>query len=710
MKTKILIGLIILVVLGAAGGVYWYKEIKTKWVAIPTSTPSTEKYFPGWAPGTLGLAISSDGKTAYIPFNLDDALLVVDLSTFTVKDSIDVSAAGSMLFSNAAVLTPDGKKLYVANEGAGNVMVVNTETRRVEKVLPIKPLHAAVPAVSRDGSKVYMPGENGLYIVNTSDNSYQYVFVPNVIFGPVVPSPSNPNLLYVAGKLINIGSNVLQPTFFTFNISNNTVVRSSKLVNDVLPPDTFARRLVINSNETFAYFGWMQMAGQSGERGIGNLIVFDLNTFQVSTSAPIENGVADFAVSKKTDKIYIAGFWAGGSAPQKLTIQEWDILTSKIIRQIPVSPSTDQRAIALDTVDANYLYMTEGDYNFIRKVEISTGKEIGKLQFNKSEIKPYAIIRGDNNIGYIVSQSYGGDRPIRKVYKFDLAFGQLIASMQLPFSYSAYGFYQGKLYFGGEGNIYTVKAETGKIIKKYRVGGNLNPKTFVFFGDKMVTIDYGEAMNGRRLIFFDAKNMSVLKSVELPREPHGDKVIVSPDGSKLYVSRGSTQGNAAITIFNASNLEIINTIEIPFVGITRRGMTGFVEADFDETKRILYLTGFTSVYKINMDTDKLIGIIDLIDLYEPQNIRGWSPTGLSGVTLSPAKDKLFIISGDAHSMYTYDLARSAWITKTTNLKGYFITDAIASLDRRYLYTVNQESDSITMVDLTSGDVVKIIDL
>ncbi|MFA4872023.1 MAG: hypothetical protein WC610_03135, partial [Patescibacteria group bacterium] len=142
----------------------------------------------------------------------------------------------------------------------------------------------------------------------------------------------------------------------------------------------------------------------------------------------------------------------------------------------------------------------------------------------------------------------------------------------------------------------------------------------------------------------------------------------------------------------------------------RRGATGFVEADFDETKRILYLTGFTSVYKIDMDTDKLIGIIDLIDLYEPQNIRGWSPTGLSGVALSPTKDKLFIVSGDAHSMYTYDLARSAWITKTTNLKGYFITDAIASPDRRYLYTVNQESDSITMVDLISGEIVKIIEL
>ena len=697
--------------MATAIGVYWYQKEKTKWIAIPTPSPTAKQYFPGWAPGILGLAITPDGKTAYIPFNLDDALLVVDLSTFTVKNSINVSAAGNMLFSNATVLTPDGKKLYVANEGAKNVMVVNTENKRVEKVLPLIPLHAAAPAVSQDGSRVYIPGENGLYIVNTSDDSYRYIFVPNVIFGPVAPSPSNPNLLYVVGKLINPpGSNTFQSTFFIFNISNNTVAHSFKLANEILPSDTFGRRLVVNSNETRAYLGWMEMKGQSGERGIGNFIVFDLNNFKTLVSAPAENGVADFAVNEKTDKIYIIGFWAGGSAPQKLTIQEWDIATNTFVRQISVSPSTDQRAIALDPVNANYLYMTEGDFNFIRKVEISTGKEVSKLQFSKAEIQPYAIIRGDNNEGYVVSQSYGGDKSKRKVYKLDLASGQLIASLQLPFSYSAFGFHQGKLYFGSEGNIYAVEAETGKIIKKYRIGDNFNPKTFVFFGDKMATIDYEGAMNGRRLIFFDAKNMSILKSVELPREPHGDKVIVSPNGSKLYVSRGSTQGNAAITIFDSSTLEIINTIEIPFVGITRRGMTGFVEADFDETKRILYLTGFTSVYKIDMDTDNLIGILDLVDLYESQNISGWSPTGLCGVALSPAKDKLFIVSGDAHSMYTYDLARSAWITKTTNLKGYFITDAIASPDRHYLYTVNQESDSITMVDLTSGEIVKIIEL
>ncbi len=49
-------------------------------------------------------------------------------------------------------------------------------------------------------------------------------------------------------------------------------------------------------------------------------------------------------------------------------------------------------------------------------------------------------------------------------------------------------------------------------------------------------------------------------------------------------------------------------------------------------------------------------------------------------------------------------AASAWITKTANAHGYFVTDALGSPDRRYLYTSNSRSDSITMINLASGDV------
>lgn len=661
--------------------------------------------FSGWAPGSLGLAVAPDGRTAYVSFALDDSLLVVDLWTFTVIDSIDVSPAGSMLFSSTAALSPDGRKLYVSNGATKNVMVIDTVNRRVEKVLPLQPLSTVTITMSQDGSKAYIPSEDGgLYIINTSDDSYRRILIGGVLFGPIVPSPSNPDLLYTIGGLID-SQGTYRSSFFCFNIFSNAVVRSSRLADEVLPPPTFPNRFIIDSDETTACFGWMQMAGQQGgDRGIGNFIVFNMNTFQVSASLPMENGVTDFAVNWKTGKAYIIGFWAGGSSPNELPILEYDMVTNSVIRSMLMSPSSDQRAIVIDPTNDNCLYMTEGDANLLRKVDISSGRETRRLQFNKAEIQPYAIIRGDGDTGYVVCRSSP------EVYRLDLKSGRLMGSILLPFSYHAWGFHRGKLYLGSGSDIYAVNPSDGSIIERYRVGNDFQPTTFTFFDSKMVTIDYETMMIGRRLLFFDAETMTTLKSIELPREPHGDKVLVSPDESKLYVISGPMMGTATIKVLDASTLKITNTIKIPPGPMPSHGATGFIEGDFDETKRILYLTGFASIYKINMDTDKLIGTLDLRDAYGAQNIQGWSPTGLCGVALSPGKDRLFIVSGDAHSVYTYDLTKSSWTTRIINLHGYFVTDAVCSPDGRYLYTVNCQSDSITMVDLASGDIAGIIRL
>jgi len=661
--------------------------------AAEDTTPNAGELY-SMSPGTLGLAITRDGKTAYISFMMDDSLLVLDLSNFSIMTAIDVSEAGIMLASGQAVLSPDDSKLYVVNHGTRNVMIINTKNNTVEKVLPIDPYYGAGDriSVSYDGTAVYIASYDRLYVVNSSDNSYHQISIPGIFFDSVEPSVSNPNLLYCIG-----GLGTPQRAFFTFNLSSNAVERASNLTNEALPPDTPPMRFTVNSNETAAYFGSFKTIS---DKGVGNFNVFDLDSFEILFSTPIECGVSDFAVNAETGKIYITGFWSGGDTPNTGYIREWDMSTNSVITEIFVSPSNDQRAIAIDPTDSNYLYMTE-DWNFIRKVEISTGKEIQKLKFNKEDIMPDVLIRGDS-VGYIVCQRSDD------IYKLNLSSGQLIGSISLPYGAhgGVLGYYQHKLYFiVGRRHIYSVDPSDGSLIETFDIGININPIKLTFFNDIMATIDYTPGtMIGNQLLLFDANNMTVLKSIDLPSEIHSDRVVASPDGSKLYIARGSMDGPTVITVFNASTLDVINIIETPY------GATGFLGGDFDETNRILYLCGFNSIFKIDMDTDELIEILDVWDVYGLRNTGGWPIGGLTGVVLSSTKDKLFVISGDAHCMYTYDLVNSSWTTRITNLKGYTPTSTSYSPDRKYLYTVNPKSDSITMVDLTLGDVVKIIEL
>ncbi len=674
--------------------------VPTQQRMIETPRIMTEEgnYLQGWAPGNLGLAISPDGKKAYVSFSLDDSLLVVDLAALTISDSIDVSAAGIQLSSDSAFLTLDGNKLYVSNPGVGNVMAIDTISNKVMNVLPIHPIYSVALAESPDGSKVYIPSGDGLYIVNPADDSYQRIDVPGVLFGPIAPSHKNPNLLYTVGTLIT-DQGVFQSTFFAFNVTNQTIERSMSLPSEVIQSPTIPCRLVINLDETVAYFGWY---GGDGDRGIGNLVAFDLNNFQVLASTPADNGVTDFAVNEPLGKIYVIGIWSGGGSPLNTPVLEWDMSTNKFVRNIPLSPSAAQYAIAVDPTNSDFLYETDGDLDILRKIQISTGNEVGRMQFNQEAFHPRAIAR-DGDIGYVFGES-------QSIYKLDLGSGQLMGRITVPVQIDrGWGFYQGKLYVSSGKSILVIDPSDGSIVQRYPLNFTFNPHFFTFFGDRMVAIDYETMMIAQQLVFFDARTMALLKIIQLPHEPYGQKVVASPDGSKLYIVGGPFGNPTVITIINAATLEVSNTIEIP-PGDQRYGATGFLEGEFDEANRILYLLGFESVYKIDMDTDRLIGTLDLIDIFEIWGRRGWTPTGLAGISLSPSKDKLFIAAGDPHSLYTYDITNSSWSTKITNLKGYFITDSVASLDRHYLYTANERSDSVSMVDLTSGDLVKVIDL
>ncbi|TEB11830.1 hypothetical protein Pmgp_01408 [Pelotomaculum propionicicum] len=156
-----------------------------------------------------------------------------------------------------------------------------------------------------------------------------------------------------------------QSTFFEFDVASKSVKRTLRLQQGSnLPAATSTRRLAVSSDESKAYFG-TYIHGEA-DKGIGNLYIVDLKSFTIETSKPIDRGVTDFAVNESNHKIYITGLWSGGSSPIKQSIQEFDTTLGNVVREIPLSPSSDQRAIAVDPTNANYLYMTEGDFKDTR--------------------------------------------------------------------------------------------------------------------------------------------------------------------------------------------------------------------------------------------------------------------------------------------------------------------------------------------------------
>jgi hypothetical protein len=463
-------------------------------------------------------------------------------------------------------------------------------------------------------------------------------------------------------------------------------------------------KLAVNQDQTRAFWGYCQQANDQGE---GYMTAFDLSSFAVLNSTAMTYGAQDFVYQESTGKIYVAGFWTGGSNPGYLPVLEWDVSSYGITDQLSVSGSSDQAALALNPADADILYLTDGDANTLYQLSIASGEVTNQVAFNKAAMEPMTIIAGDG-IGYVVSL-YSD-----LVVKVDLATARFKGSFTLPEGISgmiAGGYNDGKIYFCQNGIVYEVNAQTGSLIRTIDTGTDAASGNITFYGDNAVMLDlYPGGMTGRRLLYFSADDMSLIDTVALSEELYGDRVMASPDGSKLYYTRGpSIGGDAYIDIVNAATREVADTITIASVDVHTRGCSSFVDAYFDTANRRAYILGWGSVYVVDMDSNTLLDILDTNDVRNSEGEEyAWVATALSGVTVNTDGNVLLISAGDSHCVYFYDLTNTAWLTDVVNLNGYFPCDATAY--GSYFYTVNRLTDSLSVVDRSTLSLDKTMDL
>ncbi len=274
----------------------------------------------------MGLAISPDGRTAYVAFSLDDGVVEVDLSNGALG-GYAVSFAGPMLASEKVLLTPDGRNLYVANIWAQNILSIDAAGKRVRGVLAIPPSNGDSLTCLPDGSKVYVAAAN-LYEINVADDSFRRMPAGGICSRAVAASRREPGVIYALGERNCAGRQ--GQGLVRYSVTDGTVLLDRELPYDVWHARGGAR-LVLSAQEDTGYLG---TCTSSNSRGYGTLYVIDLKTLEVTASCDIDYGVTDFVLREDTRRIYTIGFWSGGAAPGRLPITEWDIPTRAVTRQM----------------------------------------------------------------------------------------------------------------------------------------------------------------------------------------------------------------------------------------------------------------------------------------------------------------------------------------------------------------------------------------
>lgn len=108
----------------------------------------------------MGLAISKDNSLIYVSGGQENKIYIFDLNSGEKKDSIDCSFVSEIVdyshgYIGDMVLSKDGKKLYAVDQIGFRMLIIDTETGKLEHNVPVGRYPFGI-CLSPDEQKVYV--------------------------------------------------------------------------------------------------------------------------------------------------------------------------------------------------------------------------------------------------------------------------------------------------------------------------------------------------------------------------------------------------------------------------------------------------------------------------------------------------------------------------------------------------------------------------
>jgi YVTN family beta-propeller protein len=185
-----------------------------------------------------------------------------------------------------------------------------------------------------------------------------------------------------------------------------------------------------------------------------------------------------------------------------------------------------------------------------------------------------------------------------------------------------------------------------------------------------------------------------------------------PDGSKLYALGGEDFGTTVVHVIRTDNYTIQKTITFDEPGL--RGVSGgpYYPYAYDPNSHTLYVGATYVVLAIDTDTDEIKQVIHLEDVaraigLEPQQ---FVYTTAIGLVYQPQEKFLYIAHFDRSFVSIYDLNNNQFLPQVIPLMGFLPNYAFANDNVSKIYVINTRSDNLSVIDVNSKAVEKIIDL
>ncbi len=155
-----------------------------------------------------GIAITPDGKRLYVAENLTHKVAVVDLATQQVITKIAVGE-----YPYDCEVSPDGKRIYVTNWGSRSIAVIDTANNQVAGNIQVGD-HPNDIELTRDGKTLYVANANSNTVSVVDTAQMKEIEAVSTALHPKSPIGSTPNAVALSPD---------EKTLYIANADNNNI-------------------------------------------------------------------------------------------------------------------------------------------------------------------------------------------------------------------------------------------------------------------------------------------------------------------------------------------------------------------------------------------------------------------------------------------------------------------------------------------------------
>jgi len=667
----------------------------------PTSEPQEQSPYK--------MDITNDGEYAYLSFNLTEAVFKIRLEDLSVVAVADLTEYFPIEY-DPVTLNASEEKLFVYTTTWRKLIVLDTQTLNV--IHTIDNISITGMTLSQYGPFLITWDGNTVRRVNTE--TYEITeFTDNSIgFLKIQESMSGEGLWYVLtgnpgeGMIIGLYDSGAKAWIHRFTIP---VQGGGEPIADfkVLPNEQKAYVTTFGGwYPDYHAFGWLRSI---------DLVSGEINI------VTIDGGAGCLEASPDSQRIYVGTGWP---VPNTNNIVVIDTQSDSILDQIHLGPNeygwpnTQINDVKIDPANPHLLYTTSSDGNAFIKVDLDTLTPVAVKVFNQERFHlHYSFVRKPGQaLGYIlVPQS---------PYAFELDLDQETIAGVVRFpnirqdapDYHIATNIAGNLLIPQGNHVLEVDPDDMSLLDEHPLPNTQGLWSFVLSHDKtsLFSIWPGPTSGGFPDTFLRINPASFQEEtrVKLEGGNFDSMPFELPDGSKLYALGGQQNGQVVIHVFETDTYTIQKTIIFDSPGL--QGIVGGPAFPFayDSNSHTLFAGATQVVLAIDTNSDAIKKVIYLGDVARAIGLEPWQLTYLNaiGLVYNPQENYLYIAHLDRSFISIYDLDNDRFLPQIIDVKGIFPNSLFANDDLSKIYTVNNRSDSVSVIDVFSKTVEKVIDL